>query len=192
MVRYIASAVVALALSVFVSFTAFAGPAEDCRQQLRVGDEEQILKACTAAIRLNGNDAEAYALRGNAYALRLRSKSSAKDLDLALADFDKAIALNAKIPSFYYGRADAYANRASIMGDELTAEKKGYYEKAVAALDQAIGLQPSYAAAYKRRALVNGYLKRQDAMIADYKKVLEYDPNDSITQSMLRAYGVIK
>jgi len=84
--------------------------------------------------------------------------------DLAIDDYNKAIALDQNYAAAYNNRGLAYRNL-----------KK--YELAIADYTKAIELDQNYAWAYNNRGLVYYYLKKYDLAIADYNKMIELDPN---------------
>jgi tetratricopeptide (TPR) repeat protein len=88
------------------------------------------------------------------------------DLDLAIADFDRAIEQD---PDF----AEAYINRGTAYGI------KGDLNRAIAEFDLAIELDPAYAAAYYNRGIAYGDKGDLDLAIADFRYVLRIsnDPN---------------
>ena len=97
--------------------------------------------------------------------------------DDAIADYDKAIALN---PNHAY----AYNNRAVAYGI------KGDLDRAIADLDKAIALNPNDATAYTIRG--NAYYVKgdYDRAIADYRKALEIDPSYSNAKDGLKRLRV--
>lgn len=84
-------------------------------------------------------------------------------LDEAIKDFDKAVALN---PSFY----EAYSNRGGAF------EKMGRLDRAVEDFNRAIALNPRYANAYFNRGVAYGKAGSYDDSIASFNKSLEIDP----------------
>jgi tetratricopeptide (TPR) repeat protein len=99
--------------------------------------------------------------QGRGVAYRMTGK-----LDLALADFNKAIELDPK-------NADAYNSRGNVYLD------KKQYKAAIADYTQAIKLAPAYAFAYDNRGdAYDDDGDPQDAIV-DYTKAIELSPNNS-------------
>lgn len=98
-----------------------------------------------------------------AYYIRSFSLKGTGQLDEAMADADKAIALN---PSYW----PSYENRADIF------EKKGLFDKALADYDKAIALNPSKAELYYNRGALFERTGQQDKAAADYDKVVAVNP----------------
>jgi predicted Zn-dependent protease len=84
------------------------------------------------AIRLDPNDAKAYANRGIAYGCK-------GDYDRAIADFEEAIRLSPRNAAFFGVRATTYL-------------AKGDYDRAIADFDEAIRLNPHFTEAIESRA----------------------------------------
>jgi tetratricopeptide (TPR) repeat protein len=97
--------------------------AEDKQGCLGHKNEEQRIKACSAIVALYPNDAAAFDNRGTAYRLK-------GDLDLAIADYTRAIELNP-------GYAAAYNSRG------LANASKGDYARALADVTKAGELVPN-------------------------------------------------
>ena len=112
----------------------------DCKQ---TKDEDLSIAGCTVIIesgtQSKTNLARAYYDRGVAHAQKGQH-------DLAIADYDRTIAINPK-------NADAYGNRGAIYNS------KGQYDRAIADYDRAIALNPKYANMYGNRAIAYYYLK---------------------------------
>jgi len=116
------------------------------------------------------HDARTYYNRGNAY-------SAQDNFELAIAEYDQAIALDPEFANAYYNRASAYRARGDL-------------EESIADYTQAIVLDPGFAKAYHNRGFAyyeNGYL---DQAIADFDLAIMIDPN-TITAYINRgvAYG---
>jgi len=111
----------------------------------------------TEAIKLNANDALAYACRGSAHFKQ-------KSWDDAIKDYSEAIRLNLNFVVIFYHRAHAYYF------------KKNWVE-AIIDYGKAINLKPDSAYAYLNRG--NAYFENGlwDAAIADYSKAISLDPN---------------
>jgi tetratricopeptide (TPR) repeat protein len=97
--------------------------------------------------------------------------------DEAIADYDKAIALD---PNF----ALAYSNRG------LAYAKKGDVDRAIADYTKAIALDPNFADAYTNRGVACYMRGDKEQAIADFRKALEIDPSDHLTKNNLKALGV--
>ena len=118
--------VAACALAMLLSVPAAADDQQDCASK----DADRAIRGCTAVIKAGGEAAKrlevAYTNRGEAYA-------SKKELDLAIADYTKAIEINPKYARAYDGRGVAYTS-------------KGDYPRAVADVTRAVELAPKKAA----------------------------------------------
>jgi len=144
-------------------------------------------------IRQYPNNAEAYRLRGLAYA-----KKGADEQ--AIADFNQAIQLNPNDAKAYSARGVAYFNtdfddkaltdfNQSIRLDPNVADTyffrgwiffvKRDFDKAIADYSQAIRINPDYTEAYKKRG--HAYLNKKDwdRMIKDFDQVIRLNPNDA-------------
>jgi tetratricopeptide (TPR) repeat protein len=153
------------------------------------------LAACSRAIasgRYSGRDlAVLYGNRGVEY-------GNKHDFDRALADFDRAIKIDAKYATAYYNRGTVWAktdlgraiadfdqavrfdpNYAAAYNSRGSAwNGKGDRDRAIADYSQAIKVDAEYAKAYYNRGLAferKGDLKRA---LADFKKFAELDPSD--------------
>jgi tetratricopeptide (TPR) repeat protein len=100
-----------------------------------------------------------------AYYYRGRAWYGKGDLDKAIADFTKAIAINPEDFNAYYNRGLALAN-------------KGAFDKAIADFTKAIKINPNFAYTYGHRGKVWYDKKDYDKAIADYTKAIKLDPND--------------
>lgn len=121
-------------------------------------DYENAIANYTRAIELNSQTAEAYVNRGAAY-------ESMGNLDLALQDFNTALALEPK--------SEAYNNRANVHF------KKRDYDRAAQDYSKALELGPGNAGAhlYRGHALKNMGL--HDHAIRDYSEALILDPDNA-------------
>ena len=84
-------------------------------------------------------------------------------VDKAIGDFDRAIALD---PYF----SDAFLNRGNAF------EKKGEFDKAIDNFDKAITLKPSYEA-YFNRGITFEKMGQLDKSIADYDRAIALNPS---------------
>ncbi len=86
-------------------------------------------------------------------------------LDEAIADFDRAVAMN---PFFH----KAYYNRGFVF------DKMGRFDEAIADFDKAIASNPSFREAYYNRGLTYNKTGLFGKAIESFTKSLEIDPND--------------
>lgn len=126
--------------------------------------------------------------------------------DQAIADFQKAIELNARYADAYdalgtaykrkndYDKAIANYNKAveidpnfakAYTNRGLAYFYKGDYAKALADHNKAIELDPKMSAAYNNRAAVYDAQNKPELEIADYKKAVELDPQNDAAKANL-------
>jgi tetratricopeptide (TPR) repeat protein len=142
--------------------TTFGSPAAQvCMQRLSAGDvSDQALEACTYAISESVSPANRLGLYINRGVLHLRRQEP----ELALADFDAAIALNRR-------EAEAHQNR----GAALIA--LGRHGEAIVALTEALGLgvrEPQKT--YLNRGIAREALRDQRGAYEDFTTALEIEP----------------
>lgn len=157
---------VAFTVLVFAIASAIPAGAQSLQQymsQCSSGNDEQVLRGCTALIKSSRldrkNKAVAYLTRGNAYARQ-------GDLDRAIDDFTKAIRRDSRSLAAYYNRGNANFARKN-------------FDQAIIDYSQAITLQPGHALSYNGRG--NAYLAKGETerAIAEYDRALEIDPNNN-------------
>jgi tetratricopeptide (TPR) repeat protein len=121
---------------------------------LQLHDNETAVAEATAALELDPADAWAYNIRGAAY---LQSKRRAE----ALADLTKSIELQPTVAGFYWARAFARVEEATV-------------------------IDPKYAPS---TALVNNRIAVEDLPLieADLRKTLELDPSHKLARPFLEA-----
>jgi tetratricopeptide (TPR) repeat protein len=84
--------------------------------------------------------------------------------DGAIAEFDKAIAINRNLAEAYFYKGTAYS-------------EKGDYDHAIADYTQAIRINPNLASAYYNRGYAYRRKGDNDRAIADYTQTIRLDPN---------------
>ena len=128
----------------------------------RVDNPEHVIAACTDLIGSNGLDqktrATAYFNRGNAYQRTGQSR-------LALADFDEAIRLDAKMSDAFRRRADV-RTFANINAAGASAD-----------YDEAIRLNPRDVTAFGNRAMLKGLVT--PGAMADLDQAIRIDPRQA-------------
>ena len=141
-----------------------------------------------------------------AYALFVQGqmKYNANHYDEAIANFDKAININAQFFYAYYKRGDAKSalgnyeaaiadyDKAREINDGifniyynlgLAKYKFGDNEAAIADYDKAIEIDPEYATAYNSRGAAKFALGDLKGAILDYNKAIQIDPEDATAYS---------
>ena len=130
----------------------------------RIDTFSDPLKAWDDAVRKNTDLSAPYAER--AYINRGELHRGAGRSDAALADFERAIALNPRL-------AEGYAGRATLR------LSMGHAQAALPDLDRAILLDARHASAHAKRCAAKVALKRPAAeALADCEKALALDPSD--------------
>ncbi len=141
---------------------AYAGAANDARICAGTTTGERIA-ACTALMGEthldNANLSNVYFDRGNAYL-------AAGKTDLAIADFDKALALQ---PGF----SDALLNRAAARS------RRGDYDAAVADYSALLKQDPADLRTMLNRAIARGNAKDYRGALADFGAVAQSSPKTS-------------
>lgn len=111
-------------------------------------------------------DARKDATRDAAYFVRFGTyKLDACDYDAAIANYDRAIALEPD-------DADAYHNRG------IAKDAQGDYAAAIADFDRAIALEPDDADVYHNRGVAKAEQGDYAGAIADYDRVIVLDPDN--------------
>ena len=153
----------AIALCIVASLPAGAtsrGNFREGYQALLRRDYDKAIAYLTRAIEIGdlarSNQALAYHYRGALYLKRER-------IDEAIADLDRALALNPRL-------ATAYGDRG------IAHRKNGDYELAIADYGEAIRLWPEWHDWYIHRGIVFSSLGRYDEAIADYGAALRLRP----------------
>jgi tetratricopeptide (TPR) repeat protein len=131
------AAIAAAVLTVAISPVLAATAQDDANSCIRDSGDAAI-SACTRAIASNLYSHSDLALLYNNRGVEYANKG---DLDRAMADYDQAIALDAKLAAAYNNRGLAYHN-------------KGNLDHAIADFSAAIALDPKDAKAYNNRGFV--------------------------------------
>ena len=126
------------------------------------GDYIGAIDSFTESIDLNPSSFS-YINRGLAY-------TDVVDYDNAIADYDRAIAID---PNY----ADTYHNRGFVKAH------KGDYDGAVADYDRAIALDPNYAYAYNNRGIAKFIKGDYASAIDDFSRATELDTDNASAYS---------
>lgn len=125
------------------------------------------IPACTAALKKNPGSAQLYVNRALAHQGLSNRQDRDKELDLSLADYDKAIALDPKHVNAHVYRGEAHRT-------------KGNYDKSIADFDTAIALDPKSADAYFARGGTYSLADKRSQAIDDYTTAIKLKPDTSI------------
>jgi Flp pilus assembly protein TadD len=87
-------------------------------------------------------------------------------LDLAIADFDRAIELNPTNPKFFVDRGSVFL-------------RKGQHDRAIADFDHAIRLKPRYSDAFVNRCAVYTLKRQYDRAISDCDQAVRFNANSA-------------
>ena len=85
-------------------------------------------------------------------------------LDTEIAQYTKAIEVNATDVLAFFNRGNRYADKVD-------------HDRAIADYTKVIEIDPNYAAAYNNRGASYAAVRDRDRAIADYSKAIEIDPN---------------
>lgn len=160
----------------------------------RNGDHQAKIDYLSKAIALAPGYAQAFVIRSSGYEAQGKYNLALADLDRAIAlDRSLAAAVQPKYETIYVGRGDAEmragATKAAI-GDYSAALRfnpanaswlnrrgdaynmTGQFRNAIADLSQAIRADPSYSAAYGNRGVSYMQTGRDDLALADFDKTI--------------------
>jgi S1-C subfamily serine protease len=179
---------------------ALAEASRDCASD----NHGRAIPACTLLIKKNPRDATAYYNRGVSY------RETGK-LDLAMADYTRAIELNPKYFEAYNNRGNLYMarrdNQRALQEFEAAVKINPRYaiahnnrgeafenlnqlENAMAAYNRAIEINPRYARAYANRGDIWRKQGKRENAIADYRHALSLDPRQSLALAGLKTLGI--
>ncbi len=131
----------------------------DALAPCKTGDNAQIIQACSALLASgslsSSNIPDAYWRRGWAYYL-------SKQYQLAMGDYDRAIAINPAIPGFYNDRGLIWIGL-------------GNNDRAMQDFDQAILLKPDFAFPYLNRGIALRNLNRPNEALVALAAAIERD-----------------
>jgi hypothetical protein len=175
----------------------------DCYQVL---DMERRIRGCTEMIAKEPTDAEHWVRRGQAY-------ERIGDRDKALADYDRAVAIDAKSAAAHLGRGDvlsdkgkhadaiaAYTRAIAIEAENwrpLHARARahlaaGSAREGLQDAERAVALSWRHPEALAVRATILAALDRRDSAILDLRRALSMDRewSDDLPDRTLRSLGL--
>lgn len=153
-----------------------------------LGDIDGAIEAYSRSIRVYGDDARAYFLRGRAYIANKNYRAALADLDQALARYQNAALYAVRGHIYYYLEDNAKAledfkQAATYDEDALLYAYRGiftYYngdrEEALADYNRAIALDENAVEAYYYRGVYYRELNEYDKALSDYNRVLLAQP----------------
>jgi tetratricopeptide (TPR) repeat protein len=145
---------------------ALADARKDCFE--KSGDI--AIRACTEALRRDPKDTVSYVNRAFEYVQKGQHAQS-------IADYSKAIELDA-------GRLDAYQGRA------WAYLKTGKAEQGLADAERALQLKPNDARTFDMRGHIYEALGRRDDAVADFRRALALEPRMQGSRDGLQRLGV--
>jgi eukaryotic-like serine/threonine-protein kinase len=122
------------------------------------GDPRKGIELFTGLIKDMPDRIELYLLRATCY-------QQVKEYNKALADYNKAIELDASQPGFFVGRGKVY-------------EEKGQFEQALADFSKALELDADNAAAHLGKGRTFGMQKNYEKAFEEFSKAIDIDPKE--------------
>ncbi len=176
----------------------------------KAGNLDQAIAALNDAVKADPRFALGYAQLGEAYRLKYQMDKNTKWIDEALANCDKAVELDNKLPSVYVtlgaihhgaGKYDLSLQefQRALQLDPRNADAQrrlgGSYDSAgrtadaEAAYKKAIALRPDYWVGYNEFGnFLDGH-QRYDEAVAQFKRAIELTPdNASLYQNLAAVY----
>ena len=133
---------------------------KDC--DLKSNRNDPVIRSCTAIIQSGRLTSRPDAL-AIAYATRAMAYGRYSQKDLALADFDDAVALQPDDVNIRFNRA-------------VALERKGKFEQAIADLDKVLAARPDFWNASYERGYIFMQNRDYDRAIIDFDQVLRVNP----------------
>lgn len=166
----------------FMAFSCTSKEITSAKLYIQQKRYDKALSALQDELKKNPNSDEGYKLLGDVYGYKgdFKKMVEAYDKSLSLSKrFEKEINLakNAKWAD-NFNKGAAYYNRATKQTSQDSA--KMFYEKAIAAFDDAITCMPDSAKSYEYQAYAYFNMGEPEKAIAPLKKVLEKAPSKEI------------
>jgi tetratricopeptide (TPR) repeat protein len=138
---------------------------DSVKQCMKSPFPDRMISACTAIIQ-SGRLAEKPEALAFTYDARAKAFSQYRQFDLALSDFDRAVALNPNDKDMLFNRA-------------VTFERKGDFDSSIRDLNEVLRLQPSYPNGNYERGFVRLKQKDYDRAIADLSQAVRLQPDNA-------------
>jgi tetratricopeptide (TPR) repeat protein len=139
-------------------------------------DYENKIADYTQAINLDPKNAKYYLQRGNLYDIKAITDKS--NLDLAIADYTRAIELTHLAPESSFGLPMPPNQFTSLLYDDRGKDygAKGNFDQAIADFNQAINVDPTYDFPYIDRGMAFREHGDLNQAIADFTKDISFEP----------------
>ena len=172
------------------------------------GNLDQAIDALTGAVRTDSQFALGYAALGEAYRLKYQLDKNLKWTELALANGNKATALNDSLPTAYVTLGQVHSslgqndlalsefqralrldsrNADALQGEAHSYDQAGRTADAEAAYKQAIALRPDYWDGYNSLGLFYDDHGKYDDAIAQLQHAIQLTPDNAQAYSNLGA-----
>jgi tetratricopeptide (TPR) repeat protein len=203
-IAVVALGVLTAALGAAYLMTPMGPPAPATESCTHGYDPQKTIRACSEIIEHDPKNAIAYAYRGRMFIYL-------SEPDKVLADADRAIALNARLPdafvtrsaaSWFFGEPkdaskdldqairlkrdnpEALILRALVNSAEGNKEQSTQdYDTALAYLSEAIARESENAKLYRLRGLVHANMRQYDLAITDYDRAIKFASDDPLAFS---------
>jgi len=132
------------------------------------------IASLTEAIKNNPNDPQTYNMRGSVLAQAGRSEE-------ALADFNKAVSLDANYGQAFANRGLIYRKTKRFRGAHRAGEHRrgARFDQAMDDYNRALALDPNYAPAYLGRGVVYKARKQDAEALEDFNKAISLHPDNA-------------
>jgi len=171
---------------------------------------DRSIRGCSNLLKQGWRRSE---FRGAVYLKRGGSYSRNGQYDRAIADFDKAINLGARLVPALTARGAAYlakgqfdraiadfdkaiklnpSNIRGYVGRGFSYQLSGQHDRAIADFSEAIRFGPKYSFLYFNRAMAYENMGQSDKAIADYQQMLKINPNNQSSMDALKRLGVAR
>jgi tetratricopeptide (TPR) repeat protein len=141
---------------------------DKAKAYLAKGKIDKGIELLTNAQINDPNNAEILVALGDAYYER-------DTYPVALDNYNKALKLNPKLASAYFGIARTYTKQARIIED--VDKKQAKYNQALEAYDKAIAADQKFAEAYYEKAFILYAAGKYDVTVDEMKKYVALRPN---------------
>lgn len=171
---------------------------------------DRSIRGCSNLLKQEWRSSE---FLGAVYLKRGGSYSRNGQYDHAIADYDKAVILGARLVPALTGRGAAYLakgqydraiadfdkaiklnprNVQGYAGRGLSYQLSGQHDSAIADFSEAIRTSLKYSFLYFNRAMAYEKMGQNDKAISDYQQMLIINPNNQSSMNALKRLGVAR